>query len=209
MEIKRVLIANRGEIAIRIARTCKKMGIEAVTVFTKHDEGALHCVLSSASYCISSYSDPNEYIRIAKLTDSQAVHPGYGFLAENVEFADICASQGIKFIGPSSTSLQLFGCKRSTKELAISANVPTLPGSGILKNTDEALQAAKKIGYPVLVKPVFGGGGIGIQECHNDNDVGYVVKYTVFFCLFIDVFARLVVSLFVCLFPCMFVCLVY
>ncbi len=171
----RILIANRGEIAVRIIRTCKKLGIETVAVFSEADRNSLHVRLADAAVCIGPAESARSYLNIpslisaAEITDVDAIHPGFGFLSENGHFADVCNSLDIKFIGPSSEAMASMADKAGAKELAKKAGVPILPGSeGIVKNDDEARALARQIGYPVIVKATAGGGGRGIRIAHND-----------------------------------------
>lgn len=167
---KRILIANRGEIALRIIRACTEMGIETVCVYSEADKNAIYLRFATETICIGpgpanqSYLDIQRIIAAAEITDASAIHPGYGFLSENAEFANICRQCKIEFIGPSSESIRLVGDKSKAKEIAKKAKVPIVPGSeGIIRSEKEALKIAEKIGYPVLIKAVGGGGGRGIR----------------------------------------------
>ena len=171
----RILIANRGEIALRIIRACKELGIETVAVYSKADEDSLHVRLADEAVCIGETLPANSYLNIpsiisaAEITDVEAIHPGYGFLAEDAHFAEICESCKIKFIGPSPESIRLMGEKITAKDTMKKAGVPVTPGSeGLIKTKEEALKEAKRIGYPVIIKPSSGGGGKGMRICHND-----------------------------------------
>lgn len=171
----RILIANRGEIAVRIIRTCRRLGIETVAVFSEVDRNSLHVRLADAAVCIGPPESARSYLHIpsiisaAEITDVEAIHPGFGFLSENGHFADVCRSLDIAFIGPSSEAMGKMSDKAGARALAKSAGVPTLPGSeGIVKDIDEAIQLARSIGYPVIVKATAGGGGRGIRVAHND-----------------------------------------
>ena len=171
----RILIANRGEIALRIIRACHEMGVEAVAVFSQADEDAEYVRLADESICIGPPSPAESYLNIpriisaAEVTDAEAIHPGYGFLAENAHFAEICRECGIAFIGPSPESMQLLGDKIAARELARRVRVPIVPGSdGEIANEDEAVKIANKIGYPVIIKAAAGGGGRGMRVAHND-----------------------------------------
>ncbi len=171
----RILIANRGEIAVRIIRTCKRLGIETVAVFSEADRDSLHVRLADAAVCIGPADSARSYLNIpslisaAEITDVEAIHPGFGFLSENGHFADVCNSLGIKFIGPSSEAMARMSDKAGARDLAEKAGVPILPGSdGIIKSDEEARALAKKIGYPVIVKATAGGGGRGIRIAHNE-----------------------------------------
>ncbi len=173
--ISRVLIANRGEIALRIIRACHEMGIEAVAVYSEADREAPYLKLADEAVCIGpadpsqSYRSIPRIISAAEITDVDAIHPGYGFLAENEEFAQICQDCGITFIGPSPQAMALLGDKVQARILAMKAEVPVVPGSeGIIANEIEAIKLAAKIGYPVIIKAVAGGGGRGMRVAHND-----------------------------------------
>ena len=173
----KVLIANRGAIAVRIERTLSKMGIKSVAVYSTADRDSLHvenadeAVLLGEGSAKETYLDLDKIIKAALDTGAEAVHPGYGFLSENTEFAKKCQENGIKFIGPSSEQIKLFGLKHSAREIAEKANVPLLPGTGLLSGIDEARKAAKEIGYPVMIKSTAGGGGIGIRICENEEEL--------------------------------------
>ncbi|MFO0982115.1 MAG: acetyl-CoA carboxylase biotin carboxylase subunit [Planctomycetota bacterium] len=172
---KRILIANRGEIALRIIRACHEMGIETVAVYSEADRNASYLRLATESICIGpprsaqSYLDIPRIISAAEIADVEAIHPGYGFLAENAHFAEVCASCKIGFIGPRPESIDMVGNKSRAKALAREIGVPVIPGSVSILNTEgEALQVAHDIGYPVLVKAAAGGGGRGMRVAHND-----------------------------------------
>jgi acetyl-CoA carboxylase, biotin carboxylase subunit len=170
----KVLIANRGEIALRIIRACKELGIKTVAVYSTADSESLHVKLADESVCIGpppssqSYLNINAIISAAELTDSEAIHPGYGFLSENAAFAEICENCGITFIGPSSESMRLMGDKISARQAVIKENVPILPGTkeGV-NDVAEAVKIAKKIGFPVIIKATAGGGGRGMKIVHS------------------------------------------
>ena len=171
----RILIANRGEIAVRIIRTCKRLGIETVAVFSEADRDSLHVKLADAAICIGPADSARSYLNIpslisaAEITDVDAIHPGFGFLSENGHFADVCNSLDIKFIGPTSQAMARMADKAGARELAKKAGVPILEGSeGVLKNDEEGRALARKIGYPVIIKATAGGGGRGIRIAHND-----------------------------------------
>ncbi|GJQ64238.1 MAG: acetyl-CoA carboxylase biotin carboxylase subunit [Melioribacteraceae bacterium] len=166
----KILIANRGEIALRIIRTCKEMGIRTVAVYSEADKDALHVVLADEAVCIGPPSSKESYLKIpsiisaAQITGAEAIHPGYGFLAENADFSEICADSGIKFIGPSPDMITRMGDKALAKSTMRECGVPVVPGSeGALKNEDEALKIAEEIGYPVMLKASAGGGGKGMR----------------------------------------------
>src|SRR5579864_4172885 len=172
---QRVLIANRGEIALRVIRACKEMGIETVAVFSEADRGAHYLELADEAYCIGaapsseSYLMINRIISAAEIGNVQAIHPGYGFLAENAHFAEVCRSCNIEFIGPTHEAMEKLGDKVSAKEVARAAKVPLVPGSdGLVTSETDALAIANKIGYPVLIKATAGGGGKGMRVAMND-----------------------------------------
>lgn len=173
----KVLIANRGAIAVRIERTLKKMGIGSVAVYSKADQDSLHVENADEAVYIGegtakeTYLDTEKIIKAALETGAKAIHPGYGFLSENTEFADMCAKNGIKFIGPDAEQIKLFGLKHSARALAEKANVPLLPGTGLLSGVEEAVAAAEKIGYPVILKSTAGGGGIGMRICNSTEEL--------------------------------------
>lgn len=168
--IKKILVANRGEIALRIIRTCKEMGIKTVAVYSTADKDSLHVKLADESVCIGPAASAESYLNIrsiiaaTELTAADAIHPGYGFLAENAKFAQICEANGILFIGPKPEMITQMGDKITAKAMAIKAKVPTVPGSkGLLKDLEEAKILAGKIGYPVILKATAGGGGRGMR----------------------------------------------
>ncbi len=173
----KVLIANRGEIACRVIRTLKKMGIASVSVYTAADADSLHVSLADESYFIGeglaskSYLDADKILDIAQKSGAEAIHPGYGFLSENTLFAKACEAAGIRFIGPRTEHMQQFGLKHTARELAEQNNVPLLPGSSILADLDEAKSEAKRIVYPVMLKSTAGGGGIGMQLCFDEAEL--------------------------------------
>jgi len=173
---KKVLIANRGEIAVRIIRTCRELGIKTVAVYSKADKDSLHVYLADEAVCIGGPAPQESYLNIpaiiaaAELTGADAIHPGYGFLSENPGFAEICNACGIKFIGPSPETMVLMGDKAKAREVAIEAGIPVVPGSPVMKNAKEALEFAKKIGFPVLVKAAHGGGGRGMRLIESEEE---------------------------------------
>jgi acetyl-CoA carboxylase biotin carboxylase subunit len=171
----KILIANRGEIALRIIRACKEMGIRTVAVYSQADTDALHTKLADEAVCIGPASATASYLNIpniisaAEITDVEAIHPGYGFLAENAHFAEVCQSCQITFIGPSAENLRLMGDKLAAKESMRRVGLPVIAGSdGPVKDKDQALKIAQCIKYPVIIKSASGGGGKGMRICHND-----------------------------------------
>lgn len=170
----KILIANRGEIAIRVIRACKELGIKTVAVYSTADAESLHVKLADESVCIGpapssqSYLNINAIISAAELTDAEAIHPGYGFLSENAKFAEICEQCGITFIGPSAESMRIMGDKISARQAVIEHGVPILPGTKEnVKSVDEAVKIAKQIGFPVIIKATAGGGGRGMKIVHS------------------------------------------
>lgn len=166
----KILIANRGEIALRIIRTCKEMGILTVAVYSTADKDSLHVRFADEAVCIGPPSSAESYLSIPRImaaveiTNADAIHPGYGFLAENADFAEVCAEYNVKFIGPTPDMIRKMGDKITAKETMIKANVPVVPGSGgLLKDTKHGLKVAKEIGYPVMLKATAGGGGKGMR----------------------------------------------
>jgi len=171
----KILIANRGEIALRIIRACKELGIKTVAVYSEADAESLHVKFADEAVCIGKSMPADSYLNIpniisaAEITDVEAIHPGYGFLAENAHFAEICESCNIKFIGPSPENMRLMGDKMTAKDTMKNAGIPVIPGSeGVIGSKEEALKAAKKMKYPVIIKASAGGGGKGMRVCHND-----------------------------------------
>ncbi len=180
---RRILIANRGEIAIRVIRACREMGITSIAVYSKADQTSMHVGLADESICIGPPSASESYLHIpgiiaaAEICDAQAIHPGYGFLSENPKFATICKDCHIGFIGPTPESIALTGDKSRCREAVKSAGVPTVPGSeGRVTDPKEALAIAKKIGFPVLIKAAAGGGGKGMRIAHNDASLNSSFK---------------------------------
>lgn len=179
---KRVLIANRGEIAVRVIRACHELGIETVAVYSEADRDALHVQMADEAYCIGPTPSKNSYLHIpslmsvATLTGVDGIHPGYGFLAENSDFAEVCEACGITFIGPSAHAIETMGDKSVAKETMKKAGVPTVPGSdGLLTDADEAVRVAHEIGYPVIIKATAGGGGKGIRIVHDEESLKQAV----------------------------------
>ena len=183
--MKKVLIANRGEIAVRIIRACKELGIETVAVYSEADADALHVELADEAYCIGpnlstdSYLNFSNIISAAKLTDCDGIHPGYGFLAENASFAELCEEVNIEFIGPTSDAISRMGTKDVARETMREAGVPIVPGSsGIVADEQEALVIAEEIGFPVIIKATAGGGGKGIRVARTKEDLISGIKIT-------------------------------
>jgi len=173
--IQKVLIANRGEIALRIVRACREMGIKTLAVYSETDVQSLHVQLADEAICIGQAKSSDSYLRAdriisaAEIADVDAIHPGYGFLSENAKFAEQCESCNIKFIGPKSKSIKIMGDKAVARDTVAKAGVPTVPGSeGPVESESEAIKAARSIGYPVIIKAVAGGGGRGMRIAHND-----------------------------------------
>jgi acetyl-CoA carboxylase biotin carboxylase subunit len=176
---RKILIANRGEIALRIIRACRELDIATVAVYSEADENSLHVRYADESICIGKGPSKLSYLQIpalisaAEITDAEAIHPGYGFLAENAHFAEVCQKCNIRFIGPSADSIRAMGDKIQAKLLAQSAGVPLVPGSdGGVSDEKEALAIARKVGYPVIIKATAGGGGRGMRVAHTDVSLG-------------------------------------
>lgn len=176
--MNKILIANRGEIAVRIIRACKEMNIKTVAVYSEADKDALHTKLADEAVCIGPSQSAKSYLNIkniitaAYVTGSDSIHPGFGFLSENAEFAKICEESNIKFIGPNNTVIDLLGNKVRAKEMMVKAGVPVIPGSnGSVKSLSDAVLIADKIGYPVMIKAAAGGGGKGIRVCENSQEL--------------------------------------
>ncbi|NLF38530.1 acetyl-CoA carboxylase biotin carboxylase subunit [bacterium] len=171
---QKILIANRGEIAVRIIRACHEMGIRVVAVYSEADRNSLHVKYADEAYCIGkgpareSYLNIPQIIAACEISDAEAIHPGYGFLAENAHFAEVCEASNIKFIGPKHTAINQMGNKANARRLAQECGVPTVPGSkDVVKTVEEAQETAKKIGYPVIIKASAGGGGRGMRVVHT------------------------------------------
>ena len=173
----KVLIANRGEIAVRTIRTLKAMGVGSVAVYSHQDRHSLHVTLADESVALTgngaseTYLDKAQILSAAKHTGAEAIIPGYGFLSENADFAEACEADGIAFIGPTPHQMREFGLKHRARELAEAAGVPLAPGSGLLESLDEALQTANRLGYPVMLKSTAGGGGIGLTRCNSESEL--------------------------------------
>jgi urea carboxylase len=174
---EKILIANRGEIACRVIRTARKMGIRTVAIYSEADVESLHVRLADEAVCVGpapaaeSYLAADKVLDAARATGAQAIHPGYGFMSENAGFAEACAAAGIAFIGPTPHQMREFGLKHTARELAQAADVPLLPGTGLLSGVDEALREGNRIGYPVMLKSTAGGGGIGMRLCRDAEDL--------------------------------------
>ena len=175
---KRVLIANRGEIALRVIRACKEMGIETVAIFSEADRGSQYLDLADQAFCVGPPKSVDSYLRFerviaaAEASGADAIHPGYGFLAENSQFNEACRSSNFEFIGPSPEAMEKLGDKNTAREMAVAAGVPVVPGSeGLLNSEAEALHAARKIGFPVLIKATAGGGGKGMRVAVDEGSL--------------------------------------
>lgn len=174
---KKVLIANRGEVAVRIIRACREIGIPTVAVYSEADANSLHVSLATEAYCIGPNESAKSYLNIpaiisaALISGADAIHPGYGFMSERADFAEICAKHNIKFIGPSPESMQLMGDKATARKTMMSKNVPITPGTGIITDIEEAKKQAEKFGYPVIVKATAGGGGKGMRVANNAEEL--------------------------------------
>ena len=175
---RKILVANRGEIAIRVMRACREMGIKSVAVYSDVDRQALFANYADESYYLGpspaseSYLNISKIIALAKEAQAEALHPGYGFLSENPNFALACEQEGIKFIGPSSRTLEMAGNKIMTRQIMARAGIPVIPGTrGRIKDLAQAARSSKSIGYPVILKPAFGGGGIGMRVIERDEDL--------------------------------------
>ena len=174
---KKVLIANRGEIALRINRACHELGVSTVAIFSEADRGSLHVRHADEAFCVGpgpvalSYLNVANIISAALISGADAIHPGYGFLAENARFAEIARDHGLTFIGPTPSVIAAMGDKATAKRIMQEAGVPTTPGSGIIASADDALAIARDIGYPVLLKATAGGGGKGMRAVEAPGDM--------------------------------------
>src|SRR4051812_25715225 len=171
---QRILVANRGEIALRVIRACRDLGIEVVAVYSEADRGAPYLDLADEAICIGPAVASESYLKIpriisaAEIADVQAIHPGYGFLSENPHFAEVCRDCNITFIGPPPEAMKLLGNKNEARKLAQKAGVPVVPGSeGLITGAEQAQRLAQEIGFPVLIKAAAGGGGRGMRVAHN------------------------------------------
>ncbi|WP_432370522.1 acetyl-CoA carboxylase biotin carboxylase subunit [Staphylococcus chromogenes] len=183
--MKKILIANRGEIAVRIIRACHELGIQTVAIYSEGDKDALHTQLADEAYCVGPKQSKDSYLNIPNIlsiatsTGCDGIHPGYGFLAENGDFAELCEAVQLKFIGPSYNSIQKMGIKDIAKEEMKRANVPVVPGSeGLVESIDQAIETANTIGYPVIIKATAGGGGKGIRIARNEDELVNGYKMT-------------------------------
>jgi acetyl-CoA carboxylase biotin carboxylase subunit len=175
---KKILIANRGEIALRIIRTCKEMGIKTVAVYSTADKDSLHVKFADEAVCIGKPASADSYLNIphlmaaVEITNADAIHPGYGFLAENAKFAQICSDHNIKFIGPTPLMINSMGDKVTAKETMIKAGVPVVPGvDGLLEDVQHAKKSAAEVGYPIMLKATAGGGGKGMRVVWHENEI--------------------------------------
>ena len=173
---KKILIANRGEIALRIIRACRELGIQSVAVYSEADADSMHVALADEAYCvgparsIDSYLKIDQIIAAAEVADVDAIHPGYGFLAENAHFNEVCRSSGFEFIGPSPGAMEKLGDKNTARAMAIANEVPVVPGSdGLVEDEKSALEIAREIGFPVLIKATAGGGGKGMRVAESEE----------------------------------------
>ncbi len=175
---QKILIANRGEIALRVIRACKELGIKTVAIYSKADETSLHTRFADERICVGpadslqSYRNIPNILSAAEITDSEAIHPGYGFLAENAHFAEACEAAGIVFIGPTPDSIALMGDKVKAKETMIKCGMPIMPGSkGVVSSEKEALDVVKETGFPIIIKACAGGGGRGMRVVHKEQEL--------------------------------------
>lgn len=174
---RKVLIANRGEIAVRIIRACRELGIPTVAIYSQADANSLHVRLATEAYCIGPAQSAKSYLSIpaiisaAIVSGADAIHPGYGFMSERADFAEICAKHGIKFIGPTAEAMRKMGDKATARKTMIENNVPVTPGTGILQTPEEVKEFAHRVGYPIILKATAGGGGKGMRICRSDEEV--------------------------------------
>ena len=174
---RKVLIAHRGEIAVRIIRACRELGIPTVAIYSQADANSLHVRLATEAYCIGPAKSADSYLSIpaimsaAMVSGADAIHPGYGFMSERADFAEICEKQGIKFIGPTAEAMRKMGDKATARKTMIENNVPVTPGTGIVRTVEEVQEFGNKVGYPIILKATAGGGGKGMRVCNNDDEV--------------------------------------
>ena len=174
---KKVLIANRGEIALRIIRACKELGIATVAVYSQADSQSLHVSLADEAYCIGPAQSSKSYLHIpaiisvALTSGADAIHPGYGFMAERADFVDICSEHNIKFIGPSSEAMRAMGDKASARATMIASGVPVTPGTGLVETVEQVREFANKVGFPVIIKATAGGGGKGMRIVREEYEL--------------------------------------
>ena len=180
---KKILIANRGEIALRVIRACKEMGIETVAVFSEGDRGSQYLELADQAFCIGGVKSNESYLKFdriisaAEIGEAEAIHPGYGFLAENAEFNQVCRDSDFDFIGPTPEAMEMLGDKNRARELARKADVPVVPGSaGLITDPNDAIKDAKEIGYPILIKATAGGGGKGMRIAATEADLKHAIE---------------------------------
>ena len=175
--IEKVLIANRGEIALRIIRACRELGIATVAVYSQADADSLHVSLADEAYCIGPYPSSKSYlsipaiISVALTSGANAIHPGYGFMSERADFVDICDEHHIKFIGPSAAAMRAMGDKASARKTMIDSGVPVTPGTGLINDINEIREFIKEVGYPVIIKATAGGGGKGMRIVNSEEEL--------------------------------------
>jgi len=175
--LTKILIANRGEIAVRIIRACRELGIRSVAVFSEADRYAMHVKKADEAYCLgeeplTGYLNPQLLVNVAKMANCDGLHPGYGFLSENADLAKACAEQGISFVGPDARVISQMGDKTEARKSMIAASVPVTPGSeGNLTGLDDAIVKAAEVGYPIMLKATSGGGGRGIRRCDDEQQL--------------------------------------
>ena len=175
---QKILIANRGEIAVRIIRACREMGIESVAVYSEADKESMHVQLADEAYCVGTAKSADSYLKIdqiiaaAEVGNVDAIHPGYGFLSENAHFNEVCRSSGFEFIGPSPQAMEKLGDKNTARSMAIANDVPVVPGSdGLIDANSDAIEIARGIGFPVLIKATAGGGGKGMRVAETEEEL--------------------------------------
>jgi acetyl-CoA carboxylase biotin carboxylase subunit len=180
---QKILIANRGEIALRIIRACREMGIQSVAVYSEADADSMHVQLADEAYCVGPARSADSYLKIdqiiaaAEVGNVEAIHPGYGFLAENAHFNEVCRESGFEFIGPSPQAMEKLGDKNTARSMAVANQVPVVPGSdGLIEEHDDAISIAKKIGFPVLIKATAGGGGKGMRVAEDEQSLAAAIN---------------------------------